>query len=181
MLSFLYLLYISAWCKPRLKRLLRSLRELNRMGHGEICLSRTENSLTSSSYKQPQQQQNKTSDRPHGSRDWFVASWRTAEPATRLQDTLCSEAQRRGSLGRVVVGVHKPWQSRAVAPFTVVVISEINGDTVMRTSEGSRIVAVECFTWVFLSYETETLSRAFVSHFPRVWGSIAVIHQEVFV
>lgn len=46
--------------------------------------------------------------------------------------------------GVVVVG--GPWQSRAVAAFTVVVNSEINGDAVIKTSEGSCIVAVECFT-----------------------------------
>lgn len=114
----------------------------------EWYASLTVNSLTSSSYKQPQQRQNKTSNKPHGLRDWCVARWRT-DPTTRLWDTLRGPEKGR-LLGR---GGEKPWQRRAAAPFTVVVNSEINGDGV-RTSEGSCIVAAECFTRAFLSEET---------------------------
>lgn len=107
--------------QAQLQGLIQSWREWGRMGHMGKYVSLIENSLTSSSYKQPQQQQNKTSDKPHEWRDRFVASWRTAEPTTRLRDALCSEAQRRG--GCRVGGGHEAWQSCAVAPFTVAVNS----------------------------------------------------------
>lgn len=66
-----------------------------------------------------------------------MGSWRTAEPTTRLQDTLLrgpeeGKSWESGWGG----GGYKAWQSRAVAPFTVVVNLEINGDTVLKTSEG---------------------------------------------
>lgn len=129
-------------------------------------MSLIENSLTLFSYKQPQQQQNKTSDKPHGWRDRFVGSWKTAEPTTRLQDALLRgpeegkswESWWRGGWGRGAIKPGRAWQSRAVAPFTVVVNLEINGDTVLKTKEGSCIVAVESFTQ----------DRTFVSHFPLV-------------
>lgn len=45
------------------------------MGHRGKYVCLIENSLTSSSHKQLLQQQNKTSDRPHGLRTWFMADW----------------------------------------------------------------------------------------------------------
>lgn len=66
----------------------------------------------------------------------FVARWRT-----KHQDTLCSEAQRRGrSWGRCYLEAINPWQSHAVAALTVVDNSQISGGTVMTASEGSCIV-----------------------------------------
>lgn len=84
-----------------------------------------------------------------------MASWRTAP---RLQDSLCSEAQRRGSRGGLAAlagAGYKLRQSRAVSPLTVVVNSEINGGAAVKASEGSCIVAVDCLTRAFLSYQTE--------------------------
>lgn len=165
------------------------------MGHRGKYVCLIENSLTSSSHKQLLQQQNKTSDRPHGLRTWFMADWgrcgggaaRGAEPTTRLGDI---EAHMRGGLlgwGWDGGGYEDLALSLSLSlaglllHLQLLSIFEINGDTVMRTSEESCIVAVGSFKWVCLSQDTGLCSEHLFLIFSVSWGSVAVTPWEGFV
>lgn len=127
-------------------------------------VSLIEKSPRLSSNKQPQEQQSKTSDKPHGSRDGILGQLEdSGANSPALGHSLHRGSEKGVGVGwggglvmgpMVVVGGYKPWPSHAVAPFTVLVNSQINGDTVMRASEGSCIVVVEWFTQACLSYQT---------------------------